>query len=293
MERDFLSYEKIRRLQVIAWRKVNELFAGCYHSAFKGQGIEFEEVREYFPGDDFRTIDWNVTARFQRPFVKLFREERELTMTLIVDVSSSSQFGHGSQSKRELMAEMGALLAFSAIRNQDKVGLILFTNEVELYLKPKRGVRHILRVIRELLYFTPKQKTTDVSCALKFLMATQKKQCVVFLMSDFLNPCLEKEWMSLAAQKHEFNIFHVWDRTEEILPPLGLLTLQDLETGEIKIVDASDSQVRQSFSKKAREEQGKIKMLFSQLKIPYMTLTTDERADKALYRFFRLRQRKV
>lgn len=286
-----LSHEKIRRLQVTVRHKVNALFAGNYRSIFKGRGIEFEELREYFPGDDIRAIDWNVTARYQRPFIKNFREERELTLMLIVDISASSEFGNEKQSKKELMAEIGALLAFAAIKNQDKVGLILFTNKVELYLKPAKGIKHVLRVIRELLYFVPQQKGTNVACALAFLSAVQKKKTVTFLMSDFFASGFEKE-ASLASKRHELNVFHILNKREECFYPYGLLTLQDLETGETRVVDTAHMIVRETFAKTSKDKKEEVKILFSKLNTSYLTIDNEEKAEEALYRFFRLKKKK-
>jgi uncharacterized protein (DUF58 family) len=285
------AFKYIRRLQIKALRNVNDLFAGIYRSAFKGKGLEFEDVREYHPGDDIRTIDWNVTARSQHPFVKNFREERELTVMLIVDISASSHFSHIDQFKSEMIAVLAALLAFSAIKNQDKVGLLLFTNEVELYLQPKKGVRHVLRVIRELLYFRPQHQGTDLPKVLSFLGKVQKKQVICFLISDFLTTDFSKQ-AALIAQRHELIAFHVYDTYEKLFAPKGLFNLRDLETQEETLVDTGDSSVQQNFQQKAKEQALFIKHLFQYAGADYMTMHTGESSSSVLQRFFRLRGRK-
>jgi len=285
------ALQHIRRLQIQALRNVDDLFAGIYRSAFKGKGLEFEDVREYRPGDDIRTIDWNVTARSQQPFVKNFREERELTVMLVVDISASSQFSHLDRFKSEMIAELAALLAFSAIKNQDKVGLLLFTNEIELYLKPKKGVRHVLRVIRELLYFTPKHKGTDLPKALSFLGRVQRKHAICFLISDFLADDFKKQ-AALIAQRHELIAFHVYDTYEKHFVPRGLFNLRDLETGEEELIDTGDSSIQQSFEKKSEEKALATKHLFLGIGADYMAMHTGESSSTVLQRFFQLRGRK-
>lgn len=284
------AFQHIRRLQIKALRNVDDLFAGIYRSAFKGKGLEFEDVREYHPGDDIRTIDWNVTARSQTPFVKNFREERELTVMLIVDISASSQFSHLDRFKSEMIAELAALLAFSAIKNQDKVGLLLFSNEVELYLKPKKGIRHVLRVIRELLYFKPKQRGTDLPNALSFLGRVQRKRAICFLISDFLAKDFSKQAV-LIAQRHELIAFHIYDAHEKLFAPKGLFHLRDLETQEEVLVDTGDSRVQQHFQRHAEEHGLAIKHLFERSGADYMAMHTGESSSAVLQRFFRLRGR--
>jgi uncharacterized protein (DUF58 family) len=282
------AFRQIRQLQIKALRHVDDLFAGIYRSAFKGKGLEFEDVREYQPGDDIRTIDWNVTARSQHPFVKNFREERELTVMLAVDISASSQFSHTERLKSEMIAELAALLAFSAIKNQDKVGLLLFTNEIELYLKPRKGVRHVLRVIRELLYFTPQHQGTDLSKALSFLGHVQRKRAICFLISDFLTG--DFGWQAaLIAQRHELIAFHIFDTYEKKFSPQGLFTLHDLETHEQAIVDTADPLVQQHFQQKTQEQELAIKHLFESKGADYMAMHTGESSSQVLQRFFRLR----
>ncbi len=224
------SFEHIRAIQIRATRNVNDLFGGIYRSVFKGRGLEFEDVREYEPGDEIRSIDWNVTARMQNAYVKNYREERELSVMLVVDVSASSHFGHASYLKSELITEIAALLAFSAIKNQDKVGLLLFSDQIELYLRPKKGSRHVLRIIRELLYFQPKQRGTDLQKALAFLGKVQRHQTVCFIISDFISGDFSHE-LQLTAKRHETIAIYVYDDYEIQFPNIGLIALQDLESG--------------------------------------------------------------
>lgn len=285
------AFKYIRHLQIKALHNVDDLFAGIYRSAFKGKGLEFEEVREYLPGDDIRTIDWNVTARSQCLFVKNFREERELTIMLVIDLSASSYFSHTNRSKNEMVAEIAALLAFSAIKNQDKVGLLLFTNEIELYLKPKKGVQHVLRVIRELLYFTPQQFGTDLAKALSFLGRVQRKRAICFLISDFLTD--DFSWQAaIIAKRHELIAFHIFDAYERFFYPQGLFHLRDLENHEQLFVDTADSRVQQHFQKKTQEQELAIKNLFERIGASYMAMNTEEDSSRVLQRFFWLRKGK-
>lgn len=284
------DFKHIRRLQIKALHNVEDLFAGVYRSTFKGKGLEFEDVREYEPGDDIRNIDWNVTARSQRPFVKNFREERELTVMLAVDISASSRFSHTTRFKSEMVAEIAALIAFSAIKNQDKVGLLLFTDDIELYLKPKKGVRHVLRVIRELLYFTPRRQGTDLAKALAFLGRVQRKRVICFLISDFLTPEFDRQ-ASIISKRHELIALHIYDRYETNFSPQGLFTLQDLESQELASIDTADPAIQQHFQKKAQEKQLAVKTLFERIGADYFSMHTGETSASALQRFFRLRGR--
>src|SRR6266481_1994636 len=237
---------KVRRIEIRTNRLVNESLAGEYHSIFKGRGMEFSEVREYQFGDDIRTIDWNVTSRMGHPFVKKHVEERELTVILLVDFSASGQFGTRRQFKREIEAEVCALLAFSAIKNNDRVGLIAFTDRIETFLRPRKGKDHVLRVIREVLYFRPQGLTTDIAMALQHMHRTITKRSVVFVISDFLGPDFARP-LRVAARKHDLIAITVTDPREESLPPVGLLDLEDAETGERVLVDASDRHTRERF----------------------------------------------
>lgn len=289
------AFQHIRKLQIKALRNVEDLFAGIYRSTFKGKGLEFEDVRKYQPGDDIRTIDWNVTARSQQTFVKNFREERELTVMLVIDISASSHFGHIHRLKSEMIAELAALIAFSAIKNQDKVGLLLFTNEVELYLKPKKGVRHVLRVIRELLYFSPKNKETNLPKALSFLGRVQRKHAICFLISDFLaydSHLPSHKEMALIANRHELIAFHVYDSYEREFTPRGLFRLRDLESGEERDVDTSASVVQEHFQNQTQKQAKEIKKLIGKVGGDYMAVHTGESSSAVLQRFFKRRERK-
>jgi uncharacterized protein (DUF58 family) len=235
--RDLIA--QVRRLEIRTRRRVSELFGGEYHSVFKGQGVEFREVREYIPGDAIRSIDWNVTARTGAPYVKQFEEERELTVLLLVDLSASGQFGSQSRRKSAAMAELGALIVFSAISNQDKVGLILFTDEAELYVPPRKSRSHGLRVVRELLYHPPRGRGTDLGAALTLLNRVQKRRAVVFLLSDFLTEGYERP-LAAAARRHDVIALRLFDPREAELPEVGLIRLQDLETGRELVVDCGD-----------------------------------------------------
>lgn len=293
MEGKSFDPEYIRRLHIKALHNVEDLFAGSYRSVFKGKGIEFEDVREYQIGDDIRTIDWNVTARSQHLYVKNFREERELTVMLMVDISASSLYSHTSRLKSEMIAELAALLAFSAIQNQDKVGLLLFSNEIELYLKPQKGVRHVLRVIRELLYFKPKHQGTDLSKALAFLGDIQKRRVICFLISDFLvDPTTFDRQATLIAKKHEMITFHVYDSYEKSFPLEGLFTLRDLETQLEAVVDTSASFIKEQFRHKTEQHDLAIKRLFERSGVDYVTMNTEDSTIAVLHRFFKLREKR-
>jgi uncharacterized protein (DUF58 family) len=285
------AFQSIRRLQIKALRNVEDFFAGIYRSSFKGQGLEFEDVREYQEGDDIRTIDWNVTARSQHPYVKNFREERELTVLLIVDISASTSYSHKNRLKSEMIAELGALLAFSAIRNQDKIGLILFSNEVELYLRPQKDTRHVLRVIRELLYFKAKATGTDLKKALAFAGKVQKKHAICFLISDFYTTDFSRQ-ASLLSKRHELIAIQVDDAYEQNFPSMGLLSLQDLESKQWTVINTSDSAVQQKFQSHAQDQQNLIKHLFEKIGVDLIKITTEESTAQTLYRFFQLRKHK-
>lgn len=285
------AFDHIKRLHLETKRHVDDLFAGTYRSIFKGEGIEFEEVREYEPGDDVRSIDWNVSARTQKLFVKRFREERELRLILVVDISASTHFGHEKKTKKELIAEVGALLAMTALKNQDKVGLLLVTSEIELYLKPKKGTRHLLRLIRELLYFKPKNKGTDLEKAIRFLGKVEKKRTICLMVSDFISPNFSRS-IKIAAKKHELIACRVFDKLEHHFSEEGLFTLCDLETGQTVLADTTSHKVRQTFERKAKEEQKKLEKLFSSIGVSYFSLSTEDSPSNALYRFFKEHKRK-
>ena len=237
--------QKVKRIQIRTSRLVNDILAGEYHSTFKGMGMEFSEVREYVPGDDVRTIDWNVTARMDRPYVKQFVEERELTVILMVDISASGEYSSSAQTKNEIAAELSAMLALSAIKNNDKVGLILFTDRIEKFIPPKKGKSHVLRVIREVLSFQPEHHETDMLAALDFLNKAIRKRAVVFLLSDFIDTGYEK-LIRVVGKRHDLICMQLSDPRERSLPDLGLVHLKDSETGEVLLFDTSDKQSRQA-----------------------------------------------
>ncbi len=291
--------KKIRQIEIRTNRIVTETLAGAYHSVFKGQGMNFDEVREYQPGDDVRSIDWNVTARMNHPFIKKFVEERELTLMLIVDVSGSGLFGSRGQSKRELTAEIASVLAFSAIRNNDKVGLILFSDEVEKFIPPRKGRSHVLRVIREVLYFEPKHRGTDLNKALEFLMRVQPHKAVSVVVSDFLTEAgggmLPKTLQSALRQtnrKHDVVAVQITDRYEMELPALGRLILEDAETGEILEINTGKASRRDAFALRQEKQIGELARQFRSSGIDSIQVRTDEPYSAALGRFFETRERR-
>jgi uncharacterized protein (DUF58 family) len=284
--------KKVRQIEIRTNRIVDSLLGGEYHSAFKGKGMEFEEVREYQPGDEIRTIDWNVTARAGTPFIKVHREERELTVMLLVDVSPSEQFGTGQQQKNELAAEFSALIAFSAIRNNDKVGLILFSDQVEKYIPPKKGKKHVLRVVRELLTFEPTSKGTDIAETLRFLARVARRRSTVFLISDYISEDFEKT-LSAVRARHDVIAVRTSDPREVELPAVGLITLEDAETGELVVVDSRSARVRRLFEDRAQTERTRQDSLLRSLKVDELEITTGRPYIRELSNFFRLREKKM
>jgi uncharacterized protein (DUF58 family) len=284
--RDLLK--KIRRIQIHTNRIVKDLFAGQYHSAFKGLGMEFEEVRPYQIGDDVRSIDWNVSARYGEPFVKRFREERELTVMLLVDMSGSQLFGTSGQLKRDLAAEICATLAFSAITNNDKVGLLGFTDEVELVVPPRKGPRHVLRVIREVLYHRPRRPGTNVSAALEYLSRITRRRAVVFVISDFLADGFEPAFR-IASRRHDVIPVVVADRHESTLPNVGLLELTDAETGRRTVIDTASRPVRARFEEFVNHRREKRTRIFRRMSIDTIDVHTGASFVEPLTRFFRMR----
>jgi uncharacterized protein (DUF58 family) len=307
--------KKIRQIELRTLRLVNETLAGQYHSVFKGQGMNFEEVREYQPGDDVRAIDWNVTARMNHPFIKKFVEERELTVVLVVDLSGSGIFGSGEQTKRELAAEIASVLAFSAIRNNDKVGLVLFTGEVEKHIPPKKGRRHVLRVIREILFHEPKRQDTDLDAALQFLNRVTAHRAIAVVISDFLgqsqptraniaahlrrNVVLSQTLGQASAaalkqtnRKHDVVAVQIVDKFELELPALGYLLLRDAETGEIVEVNTGDARKRKAFAERQSKAQAELKRIFTAARIDAIQLKTGESYAGALGRFFETREKR-
>ena len=285
--------KKVRQIELRTRRLVTDALAGEYHSVFKGRGMDFDEVREYSPGDEVRLIDWNVTARTGVPFIKKLREERELTLLLAVDVSASGKFGSNAQSKRELAAEVASVLAFSAIRNRDKVGLLLFSDEVEHYVPPKKGRQHVLRVIRDILFTTPRRRGTDVAAALDFCNDVLVRRAVVFVISDFIEPPDAFERMRrllrTTNKRHDLVLLHLRDRHEEELPALGLLTLEDPETGEVVEVDTGSRGIRESFAILARERMNNFRRAARQANVDTLELRTGEPYSHALFSFFKNR----
>ena len=281
----------IRKIQIRTSHLVSDLFAGQYQSVFKGHGMEFAEVRHYLPGDDIRTIDWNVTARTGVPHVKRFVEERELTVMLIVDASASTHFGTVKQLKSEMAAELAALFAFSAITNNDKVGLLMFSDHVELALPPKKGTRHVLRVIREVLSFAPKGRGTDIAAALEHLNHVTKRRCVTFVISDFLDTQARLA-LKIANRRHDVIAVVLDDPRDMSLPDVGLIELQDAEAGECVVVDTGDGRVRRAFEQRAELARRERDRLLRSVDIDAVVVRTDRPYTEALLRFFRMRERR-
>jgi len=284
--------KKIRALEIKTRGLVETAFAGNYHSVFKGRGMNFEDVREYQPGDEIRAIDWNVTARLGTAFVKKFTEERELTVMLIVDVSASGNFGSTVQSKRELAAEVACLLAFSAIRNNDKVGLLLFTDQVELFIPPKKGRSHTLRLIREILFFEPRGRGTQPAQALDYLNKIVTRRAVVFFISDFQAPDFSHA-LAVSGRRHDFIAIHVRDERERSLPNIGIVTLEDAETGEQIEINTADRSTRARFADVADEQAEQLSRALRRNNIEEISLRTGEDYLPALRAFFRQRERRI
>ncbi len=284
--------KKIRRIELRTRRLVDSSFAGAYHSVFKGRGMNFEEVREYTPGDDIRSIDWNVTARMNVPYVKKFTEEREMTVMLLVDVSASGTYGSVESSKRELAAEVASILAFSAIQNNDKVGLLLFTDEVELFIPPKKGRLHTLRLIREMLYFEPKRRGTAVSVALDYLNKVVSRKAVVFVISDFISGDFVKA-LTVTGKRHDLVAMPVIDPGEETLPDVGLLTLEDAETGRQVEINTSNRGVSAAFAAIEDRRHEDLERVFRQRRIDVVPLRTDRDYLMPLRAFFEKRERRM
>jgi uncharacterized protein (DUF58 family) len=284
--------KKIRALEIKTRGLVETAFAGDYHSVFKGRGMNFEDVREYQPGDEIRAIDWNVTARMGSAFVKKFTEERELTVMLIVDVSASGNFGSTTQSKRELAAEVACLLAFSAIRNHDKVGLLLFTDRVELFIPPKKGRSHTLRLIREILFFEPAGRGTEPALALDYLNNIVTRRAVVFFISDFQAPDFSRA-LAVTARRHDFIAVHINDERETNFPNIGIITLEDAETGEQIEINTADRTTRARFADSVDREQTELSRTLRRNRIDTITLRTGDNYLPALRTFFKQRERRL
>ncbi|MEC5148136.1 DUF58 domain-containing protein [Chitinophaga sp. 212800010-3] len=277
--------KKVRQIEIKTKGLTNHIFAGEYHSAFKGRGMSFSEVRDYHFGDDVRSIDWNVTARFNHPFVKVFEEERELTVMLLVDVSESSSFGTKNRDKRDLITEICAVLAFSAINNNDKVGVIFFSDGMEKYIPPKKGKSHILFIIRELLSFTPKRKGTNIKETLRFFNNATKKRSIVFMLSDFLSGQYQ-DALNIAAKRHDVVGIQVYDQRDKELPPVGLIQVSDAETGATQWVDTNDRRVRQYYEQLFQQHSQYCRNAFMKSGAELMSIRTDEDYVKALQTFF-------
>lgn len=283
--------KKIRSIQIYTNKAVNDILAGEYHSVFKGRGMEFDEVREYQPGDDVRTIDWNVTARTGHPYVKQYVEERELTVFFLVDLSASGDYGSVEKTKNEVAAELCALLAFSAIKNNDKVGLIAFTDCIELFIPPKKGVTHVLRLIRELLGFKPRQTKTDMTVALEYFGRVMHKRSVAFLVSDFIAEDYEKS-LRIVAKRHDMIAVSVTDPSEIDLPQVGLIEFEDAETGEQILFDTGSPEVLDRYTMLGQQRAGKLDNTFKSMSIDHIPLLTTHDYVQDLVRFFKKRERR-
>jgi len=284
--------KKVRYIQIYTNKTVNDSLAGEYHSVFKGRGMEFDEVREYQPGDDVRTIDWNVTARTGHPYVKRYREERELTIMLLVDLSASGAFGSVRRMKNEIATELCALLAFSAVKNNDKVGLIVFTDVVEMFIPPNKGVSHVLRLIQELLAFEPRQTRTNIALALDYLGRVTTKRGVVFLVSDFISEDFERS-MRILSKRHDLIAVSVGDPREQALPNVGLIELEDAETGKRVLVDTGSAAVRKRYEQHACERAARLRAALASMDVDQIEICTDREYVRDLVRFFRSRERRL
>ena len=280
--------KKVRKIEIKTRRLSDHIFGGEYHSTFKGRGMTFSEVRQYQFGDDVRNIDWNVTARTNQPHIKVFEEERELTMLLMVDISGSELFGTDKQFKNEIVTEISATLAFSATQNNDKIGLILFTDEIELFIPPKKGRSHVLRIIRELIEFKPKSRGTNVAEALKFMRNVMKKKAIVFVLSDFISDDY-KQTLKIAAGKHDITGIRVYDKSEEAIPNLGMVQMQDEESGELMLVNTSSKKVRHNYSKFYNEKVAYYKDSFAKAGAGTIDCRVDESYVKKLLGYFKRR----
>jgi uncharacterized protein (DUF58 family) len=281
--------KKVRRIEIKTRGLSRNIFAGQYHSAFKGRGMAFSEVREYQYGDDIRDIDWNVTARHNKAYVKVFEEERELTSMLLIDMSNSQGFGSVNQLKRDYVTEIAATLAFSAIHNNDKIGVIFFSDKIEKFIPPKKGKKHILFIIRELINFEPENKKTDLQAALKFLTNAIKKRCTAFVISDFIDNKEYKDALTIANRKHDIVAVQVYDKLETSLPNVGLMKIEDSETGAERWIDTSQRKVRESYQNWWNQRQGKMQDSFNRSRVDSVSVRTDEDYVKALLMLFKKR----
>ncbi|MCQ2374291.1 MAG: DUF58 domain-containing protein [Salinivirgaceae bacterium] len=280
--------KKVRHIEIKTRGLSNQIFAGEYHSAFKGKGMTFSEVREYQYGDAIRDVDWNVTARFNHPFIKVFEEERELTVMLLIDVSGSRNFGTRSQYKSELMTEIAAVLSFSAINNNDKIGVIMFSNKVEKFIPPQKGRKHILRIIQELLDFEPTSQTTNISAALEFFTNAVKKRCIAFVISDFIDTNF-KDALTIASRKHDVVALRLFDQRETEMPNIGLVQMADAETGENQWVDTSSRAVRESYANWWQNHTAEVERTFKRSGVDYASVATGDDYIKPLMNLFKHR----
>ncbi|WP_430810043.1 MULTISPECIES: DUF58 domain-containing protein [unclassified Carboxylicivirga] len=280
--------KKVRQIEIKTRGLSANIFAGEYHSAFKGRGMTFSEVREYQYGDDIRNIDWNVTARFNHPYIKVFEEERELTVLLMIDVSGSREFGTSFKSKKNVITEIAAVLAFSAIQNNDKIGVIFFSDRIEKFIPPKKGRKHILHIIREFITFTPGHRETNISEALKYLTNAIKKRCTAFIISDFIDDNFE-DALKIANQKHDVVALKVYDQRETELPSIGMIKLKDAETGQYHWADTSNKVVREAYRKWWLQTDAETRTLFSKCGVDNVSVRTDEDYVKALIALFKKR----
>lgn len=283
--------KKVRKIEIRTRGLANQIFSGEYHSVFKGRGMAFSEVREYQIGDDIRSIDWNVTARFNHPYVKVFEEERELTVMILVDVSGSGCFGTSLQLKKDLIIELCAVLAFSAIQNNDKVGIIFFSDIIEKFIPPKKGRTHILRIIRELLDFEPQHHKTNIGEALRYLRSVIKKRSIAFVLSDFMDNNFE-DALKIANKKHDVVAVNIYDKREKELPAIGLIQLIDAETGDTILIDTSNFKVRENYNNWNKRRDAALQQIFKRCGVDSINIRTDESYVQPLMNFFRIRERR-
>lgn len=280
--------KKVRKIEIKTRGLSSQIFSGEYHSAFKGRGMTFSEVREYQPGDDIRAIDWNVTARFNHPYIKVFEEEREMTVMLLVDVSASGEFGTQKQLKQDVITELCAVLAFSSLQNNDKVGVVFFSDKIEKFIPPKKGKSHVLRIIRDLIEFKPAHKKTDIKQALKYLTSVIKKRSIAFIISDFIDTDFI-DALKIANKKHDLVALRIYDKREQEFPDVGLIKLMDAETGAIKWVDSSDKKVRTQFIVNTKKREDQLKDMFNKSGVDTANISTSESYIVPLTNLFKRR----
>ena len=280
--------KKVRKIEIKTRRLSDHIFSGEYHSSFKGRGMTFSEVRQYQYGDDIRSIDWNVTARYNEPYVKVFEEERELTMMLLIDLSASEFFGTSAHFKRDIITEISATLAFSAIQNNDKVGLLIFSDEIELFIPPKKGKTHVLRIIRELIEFKPKSKKTDINLALQYLSNVMKKKAIVFILSDFMDEGYDNA-LKIVARKHDVTGIRIYDKREEEMPKIGMVPMLDAETGEVVLVNTSNKSIRTGYKAHYLENVHRYEDIFKKSGAGTIHTRVDESYVKKLLSYFKRR----